>query len=95
MEEVADQIIELSKHPDFWKNAKWVCFTNKYNERFICLQDGFNFTICNLTKGDELAANNTLVEWEKTQPFFKSFMERICLCLNYCRNKTNEELKRS
>ena len=96
MNEISEQLIDFSKVPDFWSKVYWVSYTTKYNERFIALQEKpspWNFPIINLTKGDELSLNNSLAEWERTQPFYESFMERVCLCLNYCRNKTNDELK--
>lgn len=34
-----------------------------------------------------------LKEWEETDPFYQNLVERITLCLNYCKDKTNEELK--
>lgn len=97
MKNITEQIIDFAKEPEFWSKVCWISYTNKYNERLICLQEKLHttwvFPIANLTRGDELSADSTLEEWEKTQPFFEDFMKRICLCLNYCRNKTNEELK--
>ncbi len=89
--------LEKMKDKDFWKTAKWVSYTNKYNERLIGFMAPwlgcFNLPVVNLTPGDCLQEDSRLVSWNKTQPFFEAFMERICLCLNYCKDKTNEELK--
>lgn len=82
---------------NFWKTATFVAFTNKYNDRIISYMGpwtgSWNIPVCNLSHGDELAQDNRLVEFNKTQPFFNDFMARICLCLNYCKNMTNEELR--
>lgn len=29
------QIVSANKDKDFWKKARWVSYTNKYNERLI------------------------------------------------------------
>lgn len=97
MTEISAQIVEAIKDKDFWETAKWISFTTKYNERFISYMGPgtgpWNISIVNLTPGDCLADDSRLVEFNKTQPFFEDFMKRICLCLNYCKEKTNEELK--
>lgn len=97
MTEISDKMIEAIKDKDFWKTALWVSYTNKYNERLISYMGPgtgpWNIPVVNLTPGDQLAEDKRLLEWEKTQPFFEEFMDRICLCLNYCKDKTNEELK--
>lgn len=96
MKDITEQIVDFSQEPEFWSKISWLSFTNKYNDRLICLKDDtcpWNFAIINLTKGDELSKDNSYAEWSRTQPFFEKFMERVCLCLNYCRNKTNKELK--
>jgi len=97
MTEISRQIVEAVQDPNFWKTSKWVCYTNKYNERIIAFMGpwtgNWNIAVANLTPGDCLAEDDRLIEWQKSQPFFKDFMERICLCLNYCKDKTNKELK--
>ena len=97
MTEISKQIVDGIQEKNFWKTSKWVCYTSKYNERIISFMGhwtgNWNIPVVNLTPGDCLAQDNRLIEWQKTQPFFKEFMERICLCLNYCKDKTNEELK--
>lgn len=97
MTEVSAQVVEAIKDKDFWKTAKWLCYTNKYNERiisFMGIWTGYwNIPIVNLTPGDCLAQDDRLVEFKKTEPFFEDFMERICLCLNHCKDMTNEELR--
>ena len=96
MTEISQRIVDGIKEKDFWKTAKWVCYTNKYNERIIAFRGpwtgNWNIAVVNLTPGDRLASHK-LVEWEKSQPFFEEFMERVCLCLNYCKDKTDKELK--
>lgn len=90
------QIVSANKDKDFWKKAWWVSYTTKYNERFISYMGPgtgpWNIPVVNLTPGDQLAEDTRLVEWEKTQPFFEDFMKRVCLCLNFCKDKTNAEL---
>lgn len=97
MTEVSAQVVEAIKDKDFWKTAKWLCYTNKYNARIISFMapwtGNWNIAVCDLTQGDCLAEDDRLVEFNKTHPFFEEFMKRICLCLNYCKDKTNEELK--
>lgn len=97
MTEISVQVLEAVKDKDFWKNAKWLSFTNKYNERIISFRapgtGPWNIPVCNLTPGDCLSEDRRLVEFNKTQPFFEAFMKRVCLCLNYCKDKDNEELK--
>ena len=96
MTEVSQRVVDAIKDKDFWKTAKWLCYTNKYNERIIAYMGPgtgpWNMPVVNLTLGDQLAEDTRLVEWEKTQPFFEEFMKRVCLCLNYCKDKTNAEL---
>ena len=96
MTETGLQVVKAIKQKDFWKTARWVSYTNKYNERLISYMGQgtgpWNISIVNLTPGDQLAEDSRLVEWEKTQPFFAEFMKRVCLCLNYCKDKTNKEL---
>ena len=96
MTEVSQRVVDAIKDKDFWKTAKWLCYTNKYNARIIAFMapwtGPWNMPVVNLTPGDQLAEDTRLVEWEKTQPFFEEFMKRVCLCLNYCKDKTNAEL---
>lgn len=96
-EELDNAIMEKMKDKDFFKTAKWVAYTNKYNERLISFSAPwsgcFNIPVVNLTSGDCLAKGSSFLEWNKTQPFFEAFMERICLCLNYCKDMTNDDLK--
>lgn len=96
MTETSLQILDAIKEKDFWKKARWVSYINKYNERLISYMGPgtgpWNIPVVNLTPGDQLAGDSRLVEWEKTQPFFEDFMERVCLCLNFCKDKTNAEL---
>ena len=97
MNETSLQVVAAIKQKDFWKTARWVSYTNKYNDRLIAYMGPgtgpWNIPVVNLTPGDQLAEDTRLVEWEKTQPFFEEFMKRVCLCLNYCKDKDNEELK--
>ena len=97
MTEISQQIVGGIEEKDFWKTAQWLCYTNKYNERIIAFRGpwtgNWNIAVVNLTPGDCLAEDKRLVEWKKTQPFFEEFMKRVCLCLNYCKDKDNEELK--
>ena len=97
MTETSLQIVAAIKRNDFWKTARWVSYTNKYNDRLIAYSGPgtgpWNIPVVNLTPGDQLAEDTRLVEWEKTHPFFEEFMNRVCLCLNYCKDKDNEELK--
>lgn len=92
-----DIVEKIKNDKDFWKTVDWVAYTTKYNERLIAFKaywsGGFNIPVVNLTPGDCLKEDSRLVSWNKTQPFFEAFMERLCLCLNYCKDKTNEELK--
>lgn len=97
MTEISAQIVEAIKDKDFWKTAKWISYTTKYNERFISYMgpgtEPWNISVCNLTPGDCLAEDRRLSEFNKTQPFFEAFMERVCLCLNYCKDKDNDALR--
>ena len=97
MTETSLQVVSAIKEKYFWQTSRWVSYTNKYNERIIAYMGPgtgpWNIPVVNLTPGDQLADDTRLVEWEKTQPFFEEFMKRVCLCLNYCKDKDNEELK--
>ena len=97
MTEVSQRVVDAIKDKDFWKTAKWLCYSNKYNARIIAFMapwtGHWNIAVADLTPGDCLAEDDRLVEWKKTQPFFEQFMKRVCLCLNYCKDKDNEELK--
>ena len=35
MTETSLQVVAAIKEKDFWKTARWVSYTNKYNERLI------------------------------------------------------------
>ena len=92
-----DIVEKIKNDEDFFRTSTWLSYTNKYNERLISFMAPwsgcFNIPVVNLTPGDCLKEDSRLVSWNKTQPFFEAFMERSCLCLNYCKDKTNEELK--
>lgn len=97
MTETSLQVVYAIKEKNFWKTARWISYTSKYNERIISFMGpwtgNWNIAVVNLTPGDCLAESNRLIEWQKTQPFFEDFMKRVFLCLNYCKDKDNEELK--
>ena len=97
MTETGLHVVKAIKDKNFWKTSRWVSYTTKYNERFVSYMGPetgpWNIPIVNLTPGDQLAEDTRLVEFEKTQQFFEEFMKRVCLCLNYCKDKDNEELK--
>lgn len=90
MTETSLQVVAAIKKKDFWKKSRWVSYTTKYNERFISYM-GPGTGPWN-TPGDQLAEGQRLVDWQQTQPFFEDFMKRVCLCLNFCKDKTNAEL---
>lgn len=91
------QIINFGLQKDFWKKVNWIHYTTKYNERLLAFEEGgnaWNFPVVDFSKGALLVEKQTLAEWKETDPFYQNLMERITLCLNYCKDKTNEELKR-
>ena len=93
MSEVNEQILDIfNKDRSYFELVEWTSFHNKYDDQELCFKDKlWNFPVTDLSDGT-LTDNNA--ERKKFVPFYSWLGERIELCLNLNRGKTNEILRK-
>ena len=72
------------------QNLEYTVINNKYLDFELCFKDGWNYPIT------DLCDENTCGTWAEKEAmalYFKWLGERISLCLNINKGKSNEELR--
>ena len=80
----------INKDVETLQNLEYTVINNKHLDFELCFRDKWNYPITNLC--DENICG-TWAEKEAMAPYFKWLGERISLCLNINKGKSNEELK--
>ena len=72
------------------ENLEYTVINNKHKDFELCFKDNWNYPITNLCD-DNICG--TWAEKQAMSPYYKWLGERISLCLNINKGKSNEELK--
>lgn len=95
MNEIASQIVDIfEEQPNHFADVNWHGYYTKYSEEILAFSETdsmFNFPVSNLVSTD--LTDDRYTNAQKLKPFYSWLGERVALCMNLQKGKTNEQLK--